>query len=123
MVTELTVADMEQGFEESDMLMRIVMFYGATCGPCKRTMPHYETIAQYFTLKKSPVLFYKMNAWSEENKEYCELVWDVKGVPHFKAFLDGQVIHTRQGSGDEEQMFKFAQECIDEAFKQKGVRI
>lgn len=124
MVTELTMNDMNTGQNDSDSLLRIVMFYGATCGPCKRTMPHYETVAQYFTAKQSPILFYRINAWEPfEQKEYCETVWSVKGVPHFKAFLLGANIHTRQGGGDEEKMFKFLQECIDEAFKQYGVRI
>lgn len=124
MVTEITMNDMNVGHEDTDTLMRVVMFYGATCGPCKRTMPHYETVAKYFTLKKSPVLFYRINAWEPvEQKEYCEQTWGIQGVPNFKAFVLGNVIHTRQGGGDEEQMFKFLQECVDEAFKQCGVRI
>lgn len=124
MVTELTMNDMNTGQNDSDSLLRIVMFYGATCGPCKRTMPHYETVAQYFTEKQSPILFYRINAWEPlEQKEYCENVWGIKGVPNFKAFLLGANIHTKQGGGDEQTMMKFLQECIDEAFKQYGVRI
>ena len=124
MVTEITKDEMNTGHEHIDQILRIVMFYGATCGPCKRTMPHYETVAQYFTAKNSPILFYRINAWEPvEQKEYCEKVWEIKGVPNFKAFLMGALIHTRQGGGDEQQMFKFLQECIDESFKQYGVRI
>lgn len=124
MVTELTMHDMMQSRNEEDNIMRIVMFYGTTCGPCKRTMPNYETVAEYFTLKKAPVLFYRINAWEPiEQKEYCEQMWAIDGVPHFKAFLKGNVIHTKQGGGDEIKMFDFAQQCVDEAFKQYGVRI
>lgn len=124
MVTELTMHDMMQGLPEEDDVMRIVMFYGSTCGPCKNTMPHYETVAQYFTLKNSPVRFYRINAWEPfEQKEYCEQMWGIEGVPHFKVFLKGNVIHMRQGGGDEIKMFEFAQQSVDEAFKQYGVRI
>lgn len=123
MIVEITKNEMNTGHENVDQILRIVMFYGATCGPCKRTIPHYETVAEYFTAKQSPILFYKINAWDIEQKEYCENVWGINGVPHFKAFLLGTPIHSRQGSGDEAAMFKFLQECIDEAFKQYGVRI
>lgn len=123
MVTEITMDEMNTGHEQADQFLRVVMFYGATCGPCKRTMPHYETVAEYFTAKQSPILFYRINAWDPQQKEYCEKVWEVTGVPNFKAFLSGTLIHTRQGSGDESTMFKFLQECVDEAFKQHGVRI
>jgi thiol-disulfide isomerase/thioredoxin len=124
MVIEISMNHMMEASPIEDEWMRIVMFFGSTCGPCKKTMPHYETIASYFSMKSSPILFYKINAWEPiEQKEYCEQVWGINGVPHFKAFLLGNVIHTKQGGGDEQTMFKFAQECIDEAFKQHGVRI
>ena len=124
MVTEITKEYMETGIETFDTILRVVMFYGTTCGPCKRTMPEYEKVAEYFTKKQAPVLFYKINAWApEEQKRYCELTWGVNGVPHFKAFLGGCIIATKQGGGDEETIMKFLQECIDESFKQQGVRI
>jgi thiol-disulfide isomerase/thioredoxin len=124
MVTEITLEEMSKSSPEPDDDMRVLMFYGATCGPCKRTMPHYETVANYFSSKMSPVLFYKINAWEPlEQKLFCEKVWGTKGVPHFKVFLRGKEILSRQGAGDEEQMFKFLQNAIDEAFKQCGVRI
>lgn len=124
MITEITMHQMNEALPEPDDIMRVLMFYGATCGPCKRTIPHYETVAQYFTAKQSPILFYKINAWApQEQKEYCEQVWNINGVPHFKVYIRGEEIYTRQGGGDESTMFKFLQESIDEAFKRHGVRI
>jgi thiol-disulfide isomerase/thioredoxin len=124
MVIEITMDDLKVALPEPDDIMRVVMFYGATCGPCKRTMPNYETVAQYFTLKNSPIAFYRINAWEPiEQKEYCEQVWNIDGVPHFKVFLHGYEILTKQGGGDETVMFKFLQDAVDEAFKQRGVKI
>lgn len=119
MVTEITMADMrpESGLPP-DNAMHVVMFYGATCGPCKGTMPHYESAAQFFTNLGASMKFYRINAWEpEEQKTYCSEVWQVTGVPTFKVFFKGQNVHTRVGGGDETAMLEFLQECVDIAFK------
>ena len=48
MITELTMEDLQTGLPTPDTDIRIVMFYGAECGPCKATMPNYEAVAKFF---------------------------------------------------------------------------
>lgn len=125
MVTELTMHDMqpETGLPP-DSNMHIVMFYGATCGPCKATMPHYEAVAEFYNAANAPVKFHKIHAWEEgEQKEYCSTVWGINGVPHFKIFYRGQIISIRDGGGDTGAMNKFVVDAIDEVFKRFGDRL
>jgi len=124
MITEISMEFMQSGQMEPDDIMRVVMFYGARCGPCKATMPNYEAVAEHYTLTNTPILFYKINAWEPaEQAQYCRDTWNIKGVPHFKVFCKGNIIMIREGGGDEPTMKQFIVDCIDEAFKQLGVRI
>lgn len=125
MVTELTMHDMrpETGLPPDDN-MHIVMFYGMNCGPCKATMPHYETVSNFFTEKNAPIKFHKIHAWEPgEQSEYCKNVWGINGVPHFKIFYRAEVISIRDGGGDEAAMRQFALDAIDEVFKRFGDRL
>ena len=114
MITELTMMDITDTISQSDGLMRVVMFYGTTCGPCKNTMPHYEYIANYYTENKSPILFYKIDAWSpEEQRDFCKTTWGQFGVPHFKVFVFDKMVGSRSGAADLARMFQFIQNTID----------
>lgn len=118
MITEITMQDMMTGQPSEDNEVRIVMFYGPTCGPCKATMPHYEIASEFFTNRGAKMQMFKINAWEPaEQANYCRETWKVEGVPHFKAFCRGQVIKEKVGGGDEPTMKAFMQEVVDEAFK------
>jgi thiol-disulfide isomerase/thioredoxin len=124
MVTEITMQDMMDGQPTADTDLRVVMFYGPTCGPCKATMPHYETASQFFTERNARIKFLKINAWEPvEQANYCRETWKVEGVPHFKVFCKGEQLTERVGGGDEPTMMKFIHDGIDEAFKRFGERI
>lgn len=124
MVIELTKEDMEPGALPQDDYMHIIMFYGQTCGPCKMTMPYYETLAEFFIRKGAKIKFYKFHAWeTPEIHEYCKTTWELNGVPLFKIFHQGKVIMNKLGGGDEAEVFKTIHDAIDEAHKQHGVRI
>lgn len=125
MVTEITMHDMQPGSGlPPDNNMHVVMFYGATCGPCKATMPHYEVVSNFFEQNGAPIKLHKIHAWEEgEQKEYCSTVWGINGVPHFKVFYRGEVISIRDGGGDEPAMTKFVLDAIDEVFKRFGDRL
>lgn len=125
MVTELTMHDMqpETGLPP-DNNMHVVMFYGATCNPCKATMPHYEVVSKFFTERNAPIKFHKIHAWEEgAQRDYCTNVWGVGGVPHFKIFYRGEIISIRDGGGDEPALNTFVLEAIDEVFKRFGDRL
>lgn len=118
MVTELTLTDMTKGLPIPDDDVRIIMFYGSTCGPCKATMPHYEAASDFFESKGAKIQFFRFNAWEPtEQAVYCKDVWKIEGVPTFKAFCRGQQIKEKIGGGDEPTMKAFIQDVIDEAFK------
>lgn len=124
MVTEITMNEMAMGLPMSDNDMRVVMFFGTTCGPCQATRPHYEETANFYTEKTSRIKFLRINAWEpEEQKVYCTELWGVQGVPHFKIFYQGEQLLERVGGGDTPTMMKFIHDGIDEAFKRFGERI
>lgn len=124
MVTELTMHDMINAKSEPDDDLRIVMFYGATCGPCKATMPNYELAAEHYSKLTSNIKFYKVNAWHPpEQFEFCKKHFNLNGVPQFKVFCRSKVVFEKAGGGDENTMKKFIQDSIDETFKKFGVRI
>lgn len=116
MVTEITMETVSDIMNIEDGVMRFIMFYGTTCGPCKMTMPGYEYAAQYYTERKTPHLFYKINAWEPvEQKEFINQTFGSFGVPHFKVMLLGQKIMERSAGMDLARMFQFTQNCMDEA--------
>lgn len=124
MIVEITKKDMERGLPTPDNDIRVVMFYGPTCGPCKATMPNYEIASDFYNKKTNRIKFFKINAWEpQEQAKYCNEVWNIQGVPHFKAFCRGEMILDKVGGGDEEMMKKFIHDIIDEAFKKFGERI
>lgn len=124
MVTEITRQQMVDGLPVPDNDIRIVMFFGSTCGPCKATIPNYESVSDFYNSKTSRIQFFKINAWEpEDQKYYCEEVWKISGVPHFKVFCRGEVIMDKVGGGDEEHMKKFVHDTIDEVFKRFGDKI
>lgn len=124
MITEIGLSDVISGQTKPDDDLRIIMFFGATCGPCKATMPNYELAAEYYSKLTNNIKFYKINAWEPpEQAEFCRNNFKIEGVPHFKAFCRGQQITEKVGGGDETVMKQFIQDSIDETFKKFGVRI
>jgi len=124
MVTEITMEDILGMGPVEDDGVRILMFYGPTCGPCKATMPHYETVASFFLEKNARIKCFRMNAWEpEEQANFCKQNWKIEGVPTFKVFFRGQEVMEKVGGGDEPTMKQFIQDVIDEVFKRFQERI
>lgn len=124
MVTEITMDDMVKGLPTPDNNLRVVMFYGSTCGPCKATMPHYEAAANFFISKGARMECFKINAWEPiEQATYCKETWGIDGVPHFKIFCKGEQILEKAGGGDERSMKHLLQKAVNEAFKRFGEKI
>lgn len=93
MIIELTPETFFQHVKREGPL-HVVMHYGANCGPCKMTMPNYETVETHFIEHNvTNVKFYKFHQWQEEYKEFIEQNnLRVNGVPTFKHFYMGDVI-------------------------------
>jgi thiol-disulfide isomerase/thioredoxin len=75
--------------------LHVVMHYGATCGPCKRTMPHYETLVQHFGEHKvNNVKFYRFHQWEPDYKQFIEdNNLKTNGVPTFRYYYFGEKLH------------------------------
>jgi thiol-disulfide isomerase/thioredoxin len=102
----------------------LVMFYGAKCGPCKATMPHYEEAAKFFIERGSTIVCVRLHAWeSQEQTEWCKEHHEVVGVPRFKAFAHGQIVHDRQGGGDLPTMKQVFEDIITEVHKRFGEKV
>jgi thiol-disulfide isomerase/thioredoxin len=119
MVTEITMHEMTTGVPlETYNDIYVIMFYGETCGPCKATMPNYETVANFYVEKGAHIKFFKINAWEPaEQNIYCKETWGIQGVPHFKVFCRSEQVIEKTGGGDEETMKGFIQDAIYETLK------
>ena len=124
MITELDTISMGDVSQLDKEELAVVMFYGATCGPCKASMPHFETVVGYYQSKGAPIKFYKYHVWeTDERKVECKRDWEVTGVPNFKIIYKQKIITSREGGGDEKTIAKFVHDGIDEVFKQFGDRL
>lgn len=75
--------------------LHIVMHYGETCGPCKKTMPFYELLAQHFIEHNfTNIKFYKFHQWEPGYREWIkENGLLANGVPTFRYYYYGEKLH------------------------------
>jgi thiol-disulfide isomerase/thioredoxin len=124
MVTEITMQDMQRPLPVGDNKIRVLMFFGTNCGPCKATMPHYETVASSFIDGRVQIEFLRINAWEpQEQATFCKETYGINGVPNFKVYFRGEQIKERVGGGDEVSMKQFVNEAIYEALARIQERI
>lgn len=74
--------------------LHVVMNYGSTCGPCKMTMPNYESVSSHFlTHNITNVKFYRFHQWEPEYREFIETNgMHTYGVPTFRYYYFGELI-------------------------------
>lgn len=94
MIIELT-PDNFFDYVKKEGPLHVVMHYGATCGPCKMTLPHYEKVETHFIdFQVTNVKFYKFNQWEQTYKEFIETNnLKTNGVPTFRYFYMGDIIN------------------------------
>jgi thiol-disulfide isomerase/thioredoxin len=75
--------------------LHVVMHYGASCGPCKMTIPNYEILASHFEKENfSNIKFYRFHQWEPEFKSFIsENNLSTKGVPTFRYYYFGEILH------------------------------
>lgn len=107
MITELTPETYFESVNQEGPL-HVVMHYGATCGPCKITMPYYEIVEAHFVeYKVSNVKFYKFHQWDTLYKEFIENNnLKTNGVPTFRYFYMGDIINEETRSFTEPNELK-----------------
>jgi thiol-disulfide isomerase/thioredoxin len=94
MIVELTPETFFENIHREGPL-HVVLHYGANCGPCKTTLPHYENVASHFAdFKVTNVKFYKFHQWEPSYKEFVqENNLSTKGVPTVRYFYMKNVIN------------------------------
>ncbi len=72
--------------------LHVVMHYGATCGPCKNTMPFYEILEQHFLEHNfTNVKFYRFHHWEPEYRQFIDdNNLQTNGVPTFRYYYYGE---------------------------------
>jgi thiol-disulfide isomerase/thioredoxin len=96
--------------------LHVVMHYGATCGPCKATMPHYILLEKHFEeYNIRNVKFYTFHHWQAEYKQFIEdNNLKTNGVPTFRYYYMGEKLHeVTSGYGDPNNMKKVVMEVIE----------
>ncbi len=93
MIIELTPETYFENVKREGPL-HVVMHYGANCGPCKSTVPHYEVVdAHFIEYNVTNVKFYKFHHWEASYKDFIEQNnLQTKGVPTFRYFYMGEVL-------------------------------
>lgn len=96
--------------------LHVVMHYGATCGPCKITIPYYDAVEKHFLeYKVTNVKFYWFHQWEETYKPFIEEhKLGVNGVPTFKYFYMGDMINEETRSyNDADELKKRIMTVVD----------
>lgn len=80
--------------------LHVVMHFGATCGPCKITMPTYSLVEEHFVRHNvTNVRFYWFHHWEQSYREFIDQhKLNVQGVPAFKYYYAGELINEESRS-------------------------
>ena len=79
----------------------VVVKYGAEwCGPCRQIIPLVEKLAKQYT----NVFFLDVDIDNQELSEHSDLD-NVRTIPHFKFFLDGEL--KRECGGDDDKIKRY----------------
>lgn len=80
--------------------LHVVMHFGATCGPCKKTMPNYMLVEEHFLRHNvTNVKFYWFHHWEESYKPFIEENnLKTNGIPCFKYYYMGELINEESRS-------------------------
>lgn len=107
MIVELTPDTFFENVNKEGPL-HIVMHYGATCGPCKVTMPHYEVLESHFKQYNiKNVKFYRFHHWQPEYKSFIEEnSLKTNGVPTFRCYYMREIVNESTSSYTDPNLLK-----------------
>jgi len=102
---EITSVELQEKINNGEKL--IIDFHGLWCGPCKLMKPTFERVAKENT---SDVQMYTMDV--DLNREVA-LSLGIRSVPTIKTFNMGEVVDTKVGLLNEEQIKNLVKELIN----------
>lgn len=89
---------MEKYINESGDKLIVVDVSTRTCGPCKLIFPKVVKMSQEYP----EVLFLKINGDISSETRALMRKWGVKGVPNFRFFRSGKLIHSHVGAKEDD---------------------
>eukprot|EP00249_Psilotum_nudum_P005709 c19135_g1_i1 orf=253-858(+) len=101
---ESNVAEMEDVetlqriIQESGDKMVVINISTKTCGPCKLIYPKFVKMS----LEYPNAVFLKVNGDLNKDTRALMKKWDVRAVPSFKFFRNGNLIHSHTGAKEDE---------------------
>jgi thioredoxin len=102
---EISSVDLQQKINNGDKI--IVEFWAEWCGPCRMMKPIFEKVA---TENSSDVQMYTMNI--DQNQGVAAAL-GIRSIPTVKMFNANQVIDTKVGVLQEEQIKGMVNELIN----------
>ena len=109
MIQEFDAVTLRQKLEAGETA--VILVYGASCGPCIKTKPNYEMVAQFFYQLHPTLTFGQINVWDETNKVFKEHT-PVDSVPTFVIYKSGIEVSRIKGYKDALDI----KTCVFEAF-------
>ena len=102
---EISSAELKEKIDNGEKV--IVDFHATWCGPCKMMKPTFERLAKENT---TPVQMYTMDV--DKNREMA-MTLGVRSVPTIKVINGGNVVDTKVGLIQEQQIKELVQELIN----------
>ena len=105
MSREITAKELTEKIEKGEKIM--VDFYGVWCGPCKMLKPIFEKVSSENTTE---VQMYTMDV--DANRDLAVSL-GIRSVPTIKVFNKGEVVDTKVGVIQENEIRLMAKELVN----------
>lgn len=97
----------------NDDLTHIVLAYGASCGPCIKTKPHFQMVANLFTKLDLSIRFYQIDVWNSINTAFKQVI-TLEAVPTIIYYKNGKEVSRIRGSKESLEIRDFIQKTTNE---------
>lgn len=108
MIMEITAAELKEKIENGEKL--IVDFWATWCGPCKTLKPIFDKASLQINESDMGVKMYTVDV--DSNRDLAVSL-GIRSVPTIKVFNNGQVVDTKVGIIQENEIKQMAQELIN----------
>jgi thioredoxin-like negative regulator of GroEL len=109
MIQEFDAGTLKQRLESGETM--VILVYGATCGPCIKSKPNYEMVANFFHQLHPTLPFGQINIWDDANRIFKEHT-PVESVPTFIIYKRGIEVSRIKGYQDALPIKSFVFEAL-----------